>query len=333
MRRTIANRLCHLLCATIFINLLMFPQSLQNSKSTIRTVFTVSAAPSPKTQKEKTSTLTEKSLSIDEISTLRVREIKRQLALNHGYSNEEISKMLDKRELINALAFEEHKVHLKNAEIKKRRLLKRGIIVAVICVLVVLFWPVFQQLYITVGVNFEVYYDRKKYEISRCIDLRSKKGCFGMLVAIIIDIIQLWLSISVLLSWLPRAWLSKYYKYLFPTPNIPIRPAAMLGSGANTGGGMMNFGINVGPMFVTWFLRYLNRKVEMWIGKVLSQAHQHKQKSRKTKKEKKQKKKKKEVFMAEDPKFDINTSATNDIDITSSSMPIHSDESAFNDLD
>ena len=85
-----------------------------------------------------------------------------------------------------------------------------------------------------------------------------------MLVAIIIDIIQLWLSISVLLSWLPRAWFSKYYKYLFPTPNIPIRPAAMLGSGANTGGGMMNFGINVGPMFVTWFLRYLNRKVEMW---------------------------------------------------------------------
>lgn len=64
--------------------------------------------------------------------------------------------------------------------------------------------------------------DRRKHEILRCRDFHSFKGYFGIFLLFIIDILSLWLSVSVLLSWVMRS------KYFFPVPNIPIRPAQLL---------------------------------------------------------------------------------------------------------
>lgn len=330
----IQRRLCYFLFAFLFVNQCTISPH-NNSIPSFITI--VSAAP------------LQNVLTMAEIATLRVREIKRQLALNYGYSNDELNKMIDKRELINALAFEEHKMHLDNQQIKKRRLWKQGIIVAIVSVVVVMFWPVLHQIWLTLCVNLEVYSDRKKYEISRCLRLRSKKGCFGMIVAIILDCIQLWLSVSVLLSWiLPSR--SKYSQYLFPTPNIPIRPAALLGTGSTNQNltNMHQYGINVGPMLITWTLRYLNTKVEMWMGKVLLQAHQYQQKkqSKKSKKKEKMKKKKeKEVFMEETnnvTSMNHKTEDSNDVNGISAvnpkvdspiPVPIADEYVSFNDLD
>merc|ERR1712238_556827 len=80
---------------------------------------------------------------------------------------------------------------------------------------------------------------------------------------------QQWLSVSVILSWFITS------RYLFPIPNIPIRPAAMLAtvSGNAVGGGpLSHYGINVGSMGIRWCFSYLNRRLEIWLGKVFSAA-------------------------------------------------------------
>jgi len=64
--------------------------------------------------------------------------------------------------------------------------------------------------------------DRRKYEVKRCREFNSWKGYIGILFLFIIDVLSFWLSTSVLLSWVMRAW------WFFPIPNIPIRPAQLL---------------------------------------------------------------------------------------------------------
>ena len=83
-----------------------------------------------------------KTLSMGEIREMRVRDIKRRLSRTHGYSADEVGRMLDKKELIQALAFEEHKDREKELEKVKRFVVIRGIVVAVIAVIVVLGWPI-----------------------------------------------------------------------------------------------------------------------------------------------------------------------------------------------
>lgn len=138
-----------------------------------------------------------KTLSMDEVRQLRVREIKRRLARTHGFSADELGRMLDKKELIAALSFEEHKDREKEQQQLKRALLIRGIIVALTAIVVVVGWPVWTHLYEVASVNFVVYTDRKKHEAGRCLELKSVEGMFGILLMAIVDILQMWLSASV----------------------------------------------------------------------------------------------------------------------------------------
>jgi len=83
-------------------------------------------------------------LSIEQISEWRVRDIKRRLARSHGYSAAELGAMLDKRELINALAFEEEKQRLRENEAQRRTNVKQGIVVAISCIVLTFCWPLIQ---------------------------------------------------------------------------------------------------------------------------------------------------------------------------------------------
>merc|ERR1712232_781394 len=58
---------------------------------------------------------------------------------------------------------------------------------------------------------------------------------------------------------------------------------------------LQNYGVSVGPMFITFMLRFLRSKVESYIGRVLSYSHQHysKTKTKNSKKKKKEQQKKK----------------------------------------
>lgn len=199
-------------------------------------------------------------LGIVEISEMRARDIKRRLARSHGYDPDELSRMIDKKELINALSYEEHKVYQQEADRRRWRRFKTTMIYTCVAVMAVMFWPLLRHAFEVAHVNFEVYTgethriiitlsggygihcnfmmhaltirclctcipnhtDRRKHEILRCRDFHSFKGYFGIFLLFIIDILSLWLSVSVLLSWVMRS------KYFFPVPNIPIRPAQLL---------------------------------------------------------------------------------------------------------
>jgi hypothetical protein len=98
-----------------------------------------------------------KTLAIIEISDMRVRDIKRRLVREHGYGADEIAKMIDKKELVNALSYEEHRAEQKEKERKKRVALRRSIIVALICVIFAMFRPLVVHAWEVLLVNVEVY--------------------------------------------------------------------------------------------------------------------------------------------------------------------------------
>lgn len=210
-------------------------------------------------------------LTMDEIREMRVRDIKRRLARTHGYSADELGRMLDKKELIQALAFEEHKDREKELEKVKRYVIVRGIIIALVAVLVVLGWPLWVQIYEVASVNLVVYSDKKVYEARRCIELGSVQGMLGVFLMGIVDTLQIWLSLSVLLSWFMSS------QYFFPTPNLSVRPAQFMGEKV-ANGPLAKYGLNVGPMALTWGFRFLQGRLEAYTGRALSRAYQNKKK-------------------------------------------------------
>ena len=207
-----------------------------------------------------------KPLTIYEVSDLRVREIKRRLALHHGYSADELGRMLDKKDLIQELAFAEEKLRREQETKSQRDVAIQGIVAAVGTILVVFLWPLIRRAFEVAQINFVVFTDRKAHEWKRCSELRSLTALVGVLVMGVLDILQVWLTASVLLSWVMRS------KYFFPIPHIPVRPAQMMG-GDIAKSPAANYGINVGSMAVTWVMRFVYDRVERWTGVEMVRAH------------------------------------------------------------
>ena len=78
-------------------------------------------------------------LRLDDISTLQVRDIKIRLSRRHGFRSDEIGRMLHKRELIDTLSYEEHKLRQKEMDQRKMFLMMRGIMVTLVCVILTMF--------------------------------------------------------------------------------------------------------------------------------------------------------------------------------------------------
>jgi hypothetical protein len=93
----------------------------------------------------------------------------------------------------------------------------------------------------------------------------------GVALMAILDVLSTWLTVSVLLSWFTSS------KYFFPTPNLSIRPAQFMGDKV-AGGPMGKYGMNVGPMAITWAMRFVYGRVESYTGRALSLAYQRKKK-------------------------------------------------------
>lgn len=98
-----------------------------------------------------------KTLNIVEISDMRARDIKRRLARKHGYGADELSRMIDKKDLINTLSFEEHKAYLQEVDRRKWIRFKRTVIFTCLAVLIVMFWPLVRHALEVAHVNFVVY--------------------------------------------------------------------------------------------------------------------------------------------------------------------------------
>lgn len=209
-------------------------------------------------------------LSDAEISDLRVRDLKRRLARSHGYGADELARMLDKKDLMAALSKEETKLRTKYRKKQQRKLFWRGLVVAIMCVVAIVGWPLWVQLSEVTAVNWQVFYDRKKHEINQCLEFRSGKGAVGVLLLTILDGLRFWLSATVLLSWvLPSE--SPLRQYMFPIPSLPIRPGQFMGDKV-ANGPLGRYGMNIAPMAITWSMGFVRGKVEYWTGKALSAA-------------------------------------------------------------
>ena len=89
-------------------------------------------------------------------------------------------------------------------------------------VALVMFWPLLKTAWDVASVNFVVYTDRKRHEARTCYEHRSGWGALGVLCMFVVDMLSLWLSASILMSWVVGR-----NKYSFPMPSIPVRPAAL----------------------------------------------------------------------------------------------------------
>lgn len=218
---------------------------------------------------------------LSQIAELRPKAIKRQLARKYGYDSEELARMIDKKDLIEALSLEQHKEQKVKDEEQKRKNLYRSIVVAVAAVAIVALWPFLWQVWEVVHVNAVVYYDKRTYEVSRCFELRSALGAIGVLSMSMVDGLQAWLSLSVALSWVIGR-----NKYFFPIPQLSVRPMALLatatGGAAGSGSSPLNnYGLNIGPMVLGWIFRFATGQLESWTGRRLAAAHRHQKKVRK----------------------------------------------------
>jgi len=205
-----------------------------------------------------------------EISELRVRDLKRRLARKFGYSQDELAKMLDKKDLKSALIGEESKLRTKHRNKKLRKLLWQSFIVAILCVVAIVGSQFWTQLYQTIAVNLTVYYDRKSLEMSQCWEFRSIKGALGIAILSVLELLRLWLSFTVLLSWVLSNE-SQYRRYLFPIPSFAIKPGQFMGEQVqNSPAGQ--WGLNIAPMLITWCMGSVKAKLEYWTGNALSAA-------------------------------------------------------------
>jgi hypothetical protein len=211
-------------------------------------------------------------LGMAEIRDMRVRDIKRRLTRIHGYSADEVGRMLDKEELIQALSFEEHKEREKELQRVKRYVIVKGLMVTLIAIVAVMFWPLWVQMYEVASVNLVVYTDKKKYEATRCLELQSWEGMIGVVLMGIVDGLQVWLSMSILLSWFISS------AYFFPTPNLSFRPATFMGENVSQGP-LAKYGLNLGPMVLTAAFRFLQGQLETFTGRALSRALQKQKKA------------------------------------------------------
>jgi hypothetical protein len=75
-----------------------------------------------------------------------------------------------------------------------------------------------------------------------------------------------------LLSWFTSS------KYFFPTPSLPFRPAQFMGDKV-AGGPLSQYGLNLGPMAISWGFRFVSGRLESFTGRVLSRAYQRQKKS------------------------------------------------------
>ena len=199
---------------------------------------------------------------------MRVRDIRRLLSRNHGYSADEVARMIDKADLIQALTFEESKRQQKAQDtVYRSRIMKAGL-TAILGALVIFCWPLLVQGYEILYINFVVWTDRKRYEITRCRERQSTVALIGVILMTVVDLLQIWLTGSIALSWIIRR-----SKYFFPMPQLNVQPGQLLGKevAASSVGSMR---INVAPMAITWLMRFVHARLEAWTGRALARALQ-----------------------------------------------------------
>jgi hypothetical protein len=117
---------------------------------------TSSSKPKPKKPTSSSSSSNEPVL-LSDISEMRPKEIKRQLARKYGYSAETLAQMINKKDLVESLAYELHKDDEIKSKKRKSENLRKTIMVTLAVIVLFTFWPLIQKVIEIFQVNFVVY--------------------------------------------------------------------------------------------------------------------------------------------------------------------------------
>mmetsp|Transcript_45517 Transcript_45517/g.110748 ORF Transcript_45517/g.110748 Transcript_45517/m.110748 type:complete len:517 (-) Transcript_45517:37-1587(-) len=215
-------------------------------------------------------------LTHDEVREMRVRDLKWRLKRRHGYSAEEVGRMIDKKDLIRALIREEDKQRSKERAAFQRYLFWRAVGFTIVAVVVVMGWPVWTHVWEVGNVNLTVYIDRKWLEAKRCVEYKSFWGMVGVVLMGIVDCLQLWMSLSILATWLITRTPQNSH-WFFPIPNLPLRPGQFMGDKV-ANGPLGGYGLNIAPMAIGWAMRFVQAQLEGFTGRSLSKARTHQRK-------------------------------------------------------
>jgi hypothetical protein len=215
--------------------------------------------------------------TVTDIENMRARDLRRFL-IKFGFDEKEVSTILDKSEL-KKLAQEA--LWSKQHEAETIAFNKKAFywtIAALGIVLIFILWEPLKEIlrFFRTSLSSAVYQIKSKFKLLRvCLENYLFLGALGFALAMIIEIIEPLMQISVIASWiLPSG--SPFRRFLFPWPNLPLSLDTVVGlatggtKGAVQGmsttksalGNFGSFGVNLGPMVTIWACTWAKNRLE-----------------------------------------------------------------------
>jgi hypothetical protein len=207
-----------------------------------------------------------------DFDNMRSRELRKHL-LKWGHSRDELSKILDRKELRTlAEDFYSQKQKFDDEAAFKAK----GIQVSIVCIVIaciLVFWePLLGVLsHFRSSIDGFIYQIKERLRLVKMsISNRYPVAALSLIAATGLEIIQPCIHLSILAGWIIPAE-SVWRRFLIPMPNFSLTMNHLLGA-ANPGStptqsrsrldDLGNMGINVAPMVLLWVSNYLKHKLE-----------------------------------------------------------------------
>jgi hypothetical protein len=207
-----------------------------------------------------------------DFDNMRSRELRKHL-LKWGHSRDELSKILDRKELRTlAEDFYSQKQKFDDEAAFKAK----GVQVSIICIVIaciLVFWePLLGVLsHFRSSIDGFIYQIKERLQLVKmCISNRYPVAALSLIAATGLEFIQPCIHLSVLAGWIIPTG-SVWRRFLIPMPNFSLTMNHLLGD-ANPGStpsqsrsrldDLGNMGINVAPMVLLWVSNYLKHKLE-----------------------------------------------------------------------
>lgn len=219
---------------------------------------------------------------------MRSRDLRKHL-LKLGYDRDELSKVLDRKELkvIAEEFYSQKKQYDDDAAYRAR-----GVQFSVGCIVVAsifIFWEPISSLLSGLKSWFDgfIYQIKERLRlISMSIVNRFPLAAVCLMLAVVLDISVPLIQLSILASWIiPAA--SPFRRFLIPMPNFPITINHFVGKkdgrstkASSSIGDIGDMGVNVAPMVLMWISSYFKHRLEDFGASRLISVVEAKQKRR-----------------------------------------------------
>lgn len=207
-----------------------------------------------------------------DFDNMRSRELRKHL-LKWGHSRDELSKILDRKELRNlAEDFYSQKQKFDDEAAFKAK----GVQFSIICIVfasILVFWePILGVLsHFRSSIDGFIYQIKERLRLVKMsVSNRYPVAALSLIAATALEIIQPCIHLSILAGWIIPTG-SVWRRFLIPMPNFSLTMNHLLGAtkpGSTSSQSrsklddLGNMGINVAPMVLLWVSNYLKHKLE-----------------------------------------------------------------------